>query len=96
MAQGQAKLVRVKALKMFKAPMDGSLPLMVHPGDVVEVDRFLAGLLMSSGKAEETTDKLAINREHKETARVTPPDAFSAILSAVQNLNATLSAQKGR
>ena len=96
MAQGQPKQVRVKALKMFKAPNESGLPIMVHPGDVVEVDRFLGGLLMSSGKAEETTDKLAINREYKEPARVTAPDAFSAILSAVQNLNATLSAQKGR
>jgi len=100
MAQ-QAKLIRVKALKMFKASIDGALPIMVHPGDVVEVDRFMAGMLMTSEKAIATEEKLHLDRDY--TAPVKPisivADPFGAILKALETLTGTLgtlSTQKGR
>lgn len=98
MAQ-QPKLIRIKSLKMFKASIDGALPIMVNPGDVVDVDLFLAGMLIKSEKAELTEEKPRINKEY-----VAPPrpvfaglDPLGALLRAVETLTKamTVSAQKG-
>lgn len=99
MAQ-QPKLIRIKSLKMFKASIDGALPIMVHPGDVVDVDLFLAGTLIKSEKAELTEEKPHVDKDY-----VAPPrpvlaglDPLGALLRAVETLTKamTLSAQKGR
>jgi hypothetical protein len=100
MAQ-QPKLVRVKAKKMFKAVVEGSLPTMLNPGDVVDVDQFMAGMLIQCEKAELTDEKLRINKDYVATQRPATAglDPMGAILRAIESLTGTigtLAVQKGR
>lgn len=88
MAQ-QAKMIRVRALKMFKASIEGALPIMVNPGDVVDLDRFTAGMLLSAEKAELASDaKLFIQKDYVPPPRVIAPDLdpIGAIVKALHNL----------
>jgi hypothetical protein len=84
----QASTVRVKALKMFKASIDGAAAVMVHPGDVVEVDRFMAGMLMQSQKAEPTEEKVRINKDYTAPPVVASvvSDPFTAFARAIESL----------
>ena len=99
MAQPQPKLIRVKSLKMFKASIEGALPLMVNPGDVVDVDLFMAGMLIKSEKAELTEEKPRINKDYVAPARpvIAGLDPIGALLRAVETLTKAMSLreQKG-
>ena len=85
MAQ-QPQLFRVKATKMFKASIGGAQPQMINPGDVVEVDRWMAGMLIQSEKAEVTKENLAINPNYQAPVRPAAADTFSLLARAVENL----------
>lgn len=86
MAQ-QPALMRVKAKKMFKASISGALPVMVNPGDVVEVDRFMAGMLVNSEKADLTDEKPHINPNYKAPERlVFAADPIALLTRAVESL----------
>lgn len=85
MAQAQA-VFRLKAKKMFKAPMDGGVPVMVNPCDVVEIkgDRYLAWALVTQEKAEFTEDKPYINPNYKAPERpVVANDPITLLAQAV-------------
>ena len=86
MAQ-QPALMKVKAKKMFKASLAGALPVMVNPGDVVEVDRFMAGMLVNSEKAELTDEKPRINPDYKAPERpLSVTDPIGLLTRAVDSL----------
>jgi hypothetical protein len=73
---------------------------MVHPGDVVDADRFLAAMLINTQKAELTEEKLSVNREYKAPAVVASvtTDPMGAVWQSIQALTkvvGTLAAQKG-
>ena len=86
MAQ-QPALVRVQAKKMFKASISGALPVMVNPGDVVEVDRYMAGMLVNSEKAELTEQKPRINPDYKAPERTASgSDPVALLTRTVENL----------
>jgi len=86
MAQPQ-KTYRVKALKMFKAASGGALPVMINPGDVVDVDAYMAGMLLQTQKAELTEDKAYINPNYKAPERAASGlDPVALLTSAVANL----------
>jgi hypothetical protein len=86
MAQ-QPALMKVKAKKMFKASISGALPVMVNPGDVVEVDRFMAGMLVNSEKAELTDEKPRINPDYKAPERLpSVSDPIGLLTRAVEHL----------
>jgi len=97
MAQ-QASVVRVKAKKMFKASIDGAACIMLNPGDVVEVDRFTAGMLIQTQKAEITDEKLCVNKQY--VAPMKPvADQPSSVWQAIESLTkvvGALATQKGR
>lgn len=81
------KTYRVKALKMFKAPTGGALPQMVNPGDVVEVDAFMAGMLVHTQKAELTEDKVFINPNYRAPERAgSGADPIALLTRTVENL----------
>ena len=83
----QQAMMRVKAKKMFKASINGATPVMVNPGDVVEVDRYMAGMLVQSEKAELTQDKLHINLDYKAPERAASAlDPIALLTSAVTSL----------
>ncbi len=84
MAQAQA-VFRLKVKKMFKAPMEGGLPVMVNPGDVIEVkDRYLAWALVTQEKAEFTEEKLFINPSYKAPERpAVANDPMSLLAAAI-------------
>jgi len=86
MAQPQS-LFAVKAKKMFKASVGGALPQMINPGDVVEVDRYMAGMLVQSEKAELTQDKPRINPDYKPPERTAAAsDPIALLTRTVENL----------
>lgn len=97
MAQ-QASVVRVKAKKMFKASVDGAACIMLNPGDVVEVDRFTAGMLIQMQKAEITDEKPCVNKSY--VAPVKPAaDQPGSVWQAIESLTkavGVLATQKGR
>jgi len=96
MAQ-QPALVRVQAKKMFKASISGALPVMVNPGDVVEVDRYMAGMLVQSEKAELTELKPRINPDYKAPERpASSADTLSLLTRAVENLTRIVQETLGR
>lgn len=96
MAQ-QAAVVRVKAKKMFKVSIGGALPVMVNPGDVVDVDRFMAGMLVQSEKAEVTDEKTRINPDYKAPERApAQPDTIGLLTRAVENLTRIVQELTGR
>jgi hypothetical protein len=83
---------------MFKASIDGAAAVMVHPGDVVDVDRFMAGMLMQSQKAEPTDEKLHLNKEWSAPAVMASvaSDPFSAFARAIESLTVKIGQlQKG-
>lgn len=83
----QASVMRVQAKKMFKASVGGALPQMVNPGDVVEVDRYLAGMLVASEKAELTDKKPYINSDYKAPERAASAlDPIALLTRTVENL----------
>jgi hypothetical protein len=92
--------MRLKALKMFKASIDGALPIMLNPGDVADVDVFTASMLIRSEKAELTDDKPFINKNYVAPTRVSQTDsglgALMAVLSGIQNTLTTLQPAKAR
>lgn len=91
------KSYRVKALKMFKAPTGGALPEMVNPGDVVEVDSYMAGMLVHTAKAELTDEKAHINREYKAPARqAAAQDPIALLTAAVTHLTKIVQDLAGR
>ena len=96
----QPKMLRVKALKMFTASIDGASPIMLHPGDVVDVDLFQAGMLMRSEKCELTEEKPRINKEYVAPAKVdqTSDTGAGAFMKALTTLNSSVQAlaQKSR
>ena len=98
MAQ-QPKLLRVKALKKFQAPVEGVGMKMLNPGSVTDVDLFLGSMLIQSGKAELTEEKPFINKDYAEPARpvVAGLDPIGALLRAVETLTKamTVAPQKG-
>lgn len=80
MAQAQAVL-RLKAKKMFKAPMEGGMPVMINPGDVIETkDRYLAWSLVTQEKAEFTEEKPFINPNYKAPERPAAANDPTALL----------------
>jgi hypothetical protein len=96
MAQ-QEQRFRVKALKMFKVSIAGAAPQMVNPGDVVEVDRYMYGMLVQSEKAERTEEKLYINPNYRAPARpVSAMDPFSVLAAQVANLTKVVQESLGR
>lgn len=96
MAQ-QTKVLRVKAKKMFKASIGGALPVMVNPGDVVEVDGFMAGMLVNSEKAELTEEKPHINPDYKAPERApAPSDAIALLTRSVETLTKIVQELTGR
>lgn len=93
----QQSNVRVRAKKMFKASIGGALPVMVNPGDVVEVDRFMAGMLVQSEKAEVTQEKLFINADYKAPERAPEPnDQVGLLTKAVESLTRIVQELSGR
>lgn len=93
----QQKSYRVKALKMFKAPTGGPLPEMVNPGDVVDVDPFMAGMLVNTKKAELTEEKLHINRDYQPPARAAvAQDPITLLTAAVAHLTKIVQDLAGR
>lgn len=84
----QLSLARVKALKMFKASIEGATAIMVNPGDVVEVDRFMAGMLIQAHKAEPTDEKAAINKDYRAPVAASSfaADPLAAFVRAVEGL----------
>jgi len=85
MAQAQA-VFRIKAKKMFKAPIDGGVLVMVNPGDVIETkDRYLAWSLVTQEKGDFTEDKPYINPNYKAPERpaANPNDPFTLLANAV-------------
>jgi hypothetical protein len=91
------KTYRVKALKMFKAPTGGALPEMVNPGDVVEVDTFMAGMLVHTAKAELTDEKVRINRDYQSPARpAAAQDPITLLAAAVSQLTKIVQDIAGR
>jgi hypothetical protein len=97
MAQ-QVKLVRVKALKMFKASIDSALPIMLNPGDVVDVDRFMAGMLFAGEKAEPAPEgaRLLVQKDYVPAPRPVLTIASDPIGAVVAALNALTEATLGR
>lgn len=86
MAQNEQKY-RVKAKKMFKVSINGGLPQMVNPGDVVEVDRYMFGMLIQSEKAERTEEKLFVNPDYKAPERpASALDPVGLLTRTVENL----------
>jgi hypothetical protein len=86
MAQPQ-QTFSVKAKKMFKASVGGALPQMINPGDVVEVDRYMAGMLVQSEKAELTQEKSRIDPNYKAPERAAfGSDPIALLTRAVDNL----------
>lgn len=96
----QPKLMRLKAKKMFKASIDGALPIMLNPGDVADVDVFTASMLLRSEKAELTEDKPFINKNYVAPARVNQSEtglsSLMSVLNGIQNTLATLQPAKAR
>ena len=87
MAQQQPALVRVQAKKMFKASISGALPVMINPGDVVEVDRYMAGMLVQSEKAELTEAKPRINPDYRAPERAAAgSDPVALLTRTVESL----------
>ena len=83
----QQSLMRVQAKKMFKASIGGALPVMVNPGDVVEVDRYMAGMLVQSEKAELTDKKQFVNPDYKAPERAPSAlDPIGLLTRAVESL----------
>ena len=81
------KTYRVKALKMFKAPTGGPLPVMINPGDVVEVDAYMAGMLLQTKKAELTEEKPHIDPNYKAPERApSAADPIALLTAAVASL----------
>jgi hypothetical protein len=86
MAQQEQKF-RVKAKKMFKVSIGGGAPMMVNPGDVVDVDRYMFGMLVQSEKAERTDEKPFINPDYKAPERTaSASDPVGLLTRAVDNL----------
>jgi len=92
----QQQVYKVQAKKMFKVSIGGALPVMINPGDVVEVDRYMAGMLVQSEKAELTQEKVRLNPEYQAPERVANYDALGLILQALQNLTKLLQESLGR
>lgn len=93
----QQQLMRIKAKKMFKVSLGGALPVMVNPGDVVEVDRFMAGMMVQSEKADVTQDKLFVNPDYKAPERVSVSnDPVSLLTRTVENLTRIVQEMIGR
>jgi len=93
----QQAMLRVKAKKMFKASIQGATPVMVNPGDVVEVDRYMAGMLVQSEKADLTQDKPHINPDYKAPARAAAgTDPLSLLTRAVESLTQIVQETLGR
>jgi hypothetical protein len=88
----QQTVFRVKARKMFKASIAGALPVMVNPDDVVEVDRYMAGMLVQSEKAELTEEKPRINPNYKPPERTAAAgsDPIALLTKAVDNMSKLL------
>jgi hypothetical protein len=95
MAQ-QPKLLRIKALKMFKASVEGATPIMLNPGDVVDVDLFLGSMLVNSLKAELTEEKPRIQKDYQPEPRPSSviADPLGAILHAIEGLTKVLGTNK--
>jgi hypothetical protein len=95
MAQ-QPKLLRVKALKMFQAPVEGVGLKMLNPGDIVDVDLFLGSMLINSLKAELTEEKPHIQKDYQPPARAASivADPMAVVLHAIEGLTKVLGNQK--
>jgi len=97
MAQQHEQKFRVKAKKMFKVSIGGGVPVMVNPGDVVDVDRYMFGMLVQSEKAERTEDKPYINPDYKAPARAaSSADQLSLLTRAVESLTQIVQETLGR
>lgn len=82
---------------MFKASIGGALPVMVNPGDVVEVDRFMAGMLVQTEKAELTDDRPRINADYKAPERApAQSDQVTLLTRAVEALTKIVQELSGR
>lgn len=90
-------MLRVKAKKMFKSSINGATPVMVNPGDVVDVDRYMAGMLVQSEKAELSQEKLHINPDYKAPERAAAAaDPYSLLTRAVESLTQIVQETLGR
>lgn len=79
--------LRVKATKGFFASTGGQFGV-VNPGDVVELDKYTASLVLGAGKAQVTTDSL--NRqanylpERKRNPKPKTEDLLAALVKATE------------
>lgn len=88
MQQPGAQVVRVKATKGFYATVAGQFGI-VNPGDVVDVDRYTASLVVGAGKARAATAEDKPTRqtnylpERKRNPKRSAEDLLATLVEAV-------------
>lgn len=86
--------LRVKAIKGFYAVVGGQFGV-VNPGDVVDLDRGTASMVLSAKKAELTQDTLKRQENYLPERKKNPPptqqDQLSSLTKAVESLAALVS-----
>lgn len=93
MQQPGAQVVRVKAIKGFYATVAGQFGI-INPGDVVDLDRYTASLVVGAGKAEGAKDATPSRQskylpERKRNPKASTEDLLSALVKATEaNTNA--------
>lgn len=98
-----AQTVRVHALKGFYAYVGGQFGV-VNPGDVVELDRVVAPMVIATHKAEHSTASLRRDPkylpERKRNPRPSTEDLLASLVKATEAntlaISALVSSQKGK
>jgi hypothetical protein len=84
---------------MFKASVtEGSMPVMVNPGDVIDLDRFTAMMVIGASKAEFASEgaRILVQTDYVAPARPVSPvvDPIGAVVAALNALTEATLGQK--